>query len=32
MSNRNLSLNELKILRKKTVEAIVINGMSQKQA
>ena len=32
MSNKKLSLNELKVLRKKTVEAIVINGMSQNQA
>ena len=32
MSNKKLSLNELEVLRKKTVEAIVINGMSQNQA
>ncbi len=32
MSNKKLSPSDLKILRKKAVEAIVIHGISKKQA
>ena len=32
MSNKKLSISELQILRKKVVEAIIINGMSRRQA
>ena len=32
MSNKKLSLSDLTILRKKAVEAIIIHGMSKKQA
>jgi transposase len=32
MSNKKLSIRELQILRKKVVEAIIINGMSRRQA
>ena len=32
MSSKELSISELQILRKKVIGAIIINGMSRKQA